>query len=38
MPRADFATYSFLIEAMAALAVMATAHLGGFLSGINVPS
>ena len=31
-------TYRFAIEAVAVLAVMATAHLGGFLSGVNVPS
>ena len=30
--------YRFLIEAVAMLLVMATAHLGGFLSGVNVPS
>ncbi|HET6175601.1 MAG TPA: DUF2231 domain-containing protein [Candidatus Sulfotelmatobacter sp.] len=30
--------YRFLIEAVALLVVMATAHLGGFLSGVNVPS
>lgn len=30
-------TYRFLIEAVAMLVVMATAHLGGFLSGVNVP-
>jgi uncharacterized membrane protein len=30
--------YRFAIEAVALLAVMATAHLGGFLSGVNVPS
>jgi uncharacterized membrane protein len=28
----------FAIEAVALLLVMATAHLGGFLSGVNVPS
>lgn len=30
--------YRFAIEAVMLLAVMATAHLGGFLSGVNVPS
>jgi uncharacterized membrane protein len=30
--------YRFLIECIAVLAVMATAHLGGFLSGVNIPS
>ena len=30
--------YRFAIEAIALLTVMATAHLGGFLSGVNVPS
>jgi uncharacterized membrane protein len=30
--------YRFSIEAVALLVVMATAHLGGFLSGVNVPS
>ena len=30
--------YRFAIEAVALLTVMATAHLGGFLSGVNVPS
>jgi uncharacterized membrane protein len=30
--------YRFAIEAVALLVVMATAHLGGFLSGVNVPS
>lgn len=30
--------YRFLIEAVALLVVMATAHLGGFLSGVNVSS
>ena len=30
--------YRFAIEAVALLLVMATAHLGGFLSGVNVPS
>ena len=29
--------YRFAIEAVALLMVMATAHLGGFLSGVNVP-
>ena len=30
--------YRFVIEAVALFVVMATAHLGGFLSGVNVPS
>ena len=30
--------YRLLIEAVAMLVVMASAHLGGFLSGVNVPS
>ena len=30
--------YRFSIEAVTLLIVMATAHLGGFLSGVNVPS
>jgi uncharacterized membrane protein len=30
--------YRFAIEAVALLMVMATAHLGGFLSGVNVPA
>ena len=30
--------YRFLIETIAVLVVIATAHLGGFLSGVNVPS
>ena len=30
--------YRFAIEAVAVLVVMATAHLGGFLSGVNTPS
>ena len=30
--------YRFVIEAVTVLMVMATAHLGGFLSGVNVPS
>ena len=30
--------YRFAIEAVTMLMVMATAHLGGFLSGVNVPS
>jgi uncharacterized membrane protein len=29
--------YRFWIEGIAVLLVMATAHLGGFLSGVNVP-
>lgn len=31
-------TYRFLIEAIAVLVVMATGHLGGFLSGVNGPN
>ena len=31
-------TYRFLIESVALVVVMATAHLGGFLSGVNGPS
>ena len=30
--------YRFVIEGVALLTVMATAHLGGFLSGVNVPN
>lgn len=30
--------YRFAIEVVALLLVMATGHLGGFLSGVNVPS
>lgn len=30
--------YRFLIETLAVLSVIATAHLGGFLSGVNLPS
>lgn len=30
--------YRFAIEGVTLLMVMATAHLGGFLSGVNVPS
>ena len=30
--------YRVAIEAVAALIVIATAHLGGFLSGVNVPN
>jgi uncharacterized membrane protein len=30
--------YRIVFEALAVLVVMATAHLGGFLSGVNVPS
>lgn len=30
--------YRLLIETIAVLVVIATAHLGGFLSGVNVPS
>lgn len=29
--------YRFVIETLAVLVVLATAHLGGFLSGVNVP-
>jgi len=32
----ELPAYRFLIECIAVLAVMATAHLGGFLSGVNV--
>lgn len=31
-------TYRLLIEAFVVLVVIATAHLGGFLSGVNVPN
>jgi uncharacterized membrane protein len=34
----ELPAYRFAIEALALLVVMATAHLGGFLSGVNVPS
>jgi uncharacterized membrane protein len=34
----ELPAYRFAIEAVALLVVMATAHLGGFLSGVNVPS
>jgi uncharacterized membrane protein len=34
----ELPAYRFAIEAVALFAVMATAHLGGFLSGVNVPS
>ena len=34
----ELPTYRFLIEAIAMLAVIATAHLGGFVSGVNLPS
>ena len=34
----ELPAYRFAIEGVALLAVMATAHLGGFLSGVNVPS
>lgn len=30
--------YRFLFETITVLVVMATAHLGGFLSGVNLPS
>jgi hypothetical protein len=30
-------TYRLPIEALAVLIVLLTAHLGGFLSGVNVP-
>jgi len=30
--------YRFLIESIAAVVVAATGHLGGFLSGVNIPS
>lgn len=35
---AELPAYRFAIEAVALLLVMATAHLGGFLSGVNTPS
>jgi len=31
-------TYRFLLECFAVAVVIATAHLGGFLSGVNIPS
>ena len=31
-------TYRFLIEVLAVLVVATTAHLGGFLSGVSIPS
>ena len=31
------ATYRFIFETIAVLVVIATAHVGGFLSGVNVP-
>ena len=34
----ELPTYRFLIETLAVLAVIVTAHLGGFLSGVNLPS
>jgi uncharacterized membrane protein len=34
----ELPAYRFAIEAIALLILMATAHLGGFLSGVNVPS
>jgi len=34
----ELPAYRFAIEAVTLLAVMATAHLGGFLSGVNTPS
>ena len=30
-------THRFLLESFAVLVVIATAHLGGFLSGVNIP-
>ena len=33
----ELPAYRFAIEAVALLAVMMTAHLGGFLSGVNLP-
>ncbi len=30
--------YRFFLESFAVLVVIATAHLGGFLSGVNIPS
>ena len=30
-------SYHFVLEAIAMLVVMTTAHLGGFLSGVNIP-
>ena len=33
----ELPAYRFAIEAVALLAVMMTAHLGGFLSGVNTP-
>ena len=36
--KGELPAYRFLIEAVAMLVVMATAHLGGFLSGVNIPS
>jgi uncharacterized membrane protein len=34
----ELPAYRFAIEAVALLVVMAAAHLGGFLSGVNLPS
>ena len=34
----ELPVYRFLIEGVALLAVMATAHVGGFLSGVNLPN
>ena len=34
----ELPAYRFAIEAVALLVVMATAHIGGFLSGVNTPS
>lgn len=34
----ELPAYRLAIEAVALFVVMATAHLGGFLSGVNVPS
>ena len=36
--KGELPAYRFAIEAVALFVVMATAHLGGFLSGVNVPS
>lgn len=34
----ELPAYRFAIEGVALLVVMATAHIGGFLSGVNTPS
>jgi uncharacterized membrane protein len=34
----DLPTYRFAIEILGMVAVMLTGHLGGFLSGVNMPS